>query len=931
MVGARVRGTTDFRGCRLRVPAPVDKVGAHRQHADRYALSLASAEIDGRLLLDHQFTALGGVSLYQATIRNSLSLNTARLESRRHDVPALDAEDMRLVGSMIWVNPSPSEQPMSNQWNIAGRMVLRRAEIGSDVKLEHCRWAVAGAISLADPPDRSNRVKVDHISGGIDARACNVSGQFRIGEGCLVARWKAPPSRRVNEDVGSGVYGAALDGWKMSIGKGVRIEGGKVPARFTGPILLNDSNVSHGIIMLGQVHLPSLDVATEKIAEAFDLSDAQVTGLVRMRCKLSGSLNLRRSSIDGTLELQRIEYNRPALLPGNCSKDCKTGTATVLDLSSATVSGALHLGGLSMDEESRAVWRLMEGIRRAEVLDRTLGKFVDLYRIHQRVAVFRTADILGGEVLSGSARQLRRLFAEHAPVQNDELVRAFVLLHFEHVVNDLGPRTIGTLPPAEEQDDGWLFRDCEYAFNGNWHKADLHVARNYRIERLNERQTARDDAVVTEFMYRVGPFRFLPANHDLVTGIEKGVTSENDPQVLEALRIYACENFARPVVIDLRGLTCRAFDDNDASVWEQLGDQREWRLLLDGINFVQLDRTDPKERSKGSNADEEESGADSDHVTARPLPGDQSGGAMPDSPLEENALLKPAILREHRRKMLHAFSAGQRVKRWRRISNLATDSEFSPQPFETFARAYAQSGEHSMAETIISAQKRLQWMRISKASRHSIRSRSTRAAMLTVLWALPFAILTVIATGPWPTLSLSNSLFSALFVTWLFFYLAVQIWPWILLSAGWLFDVGFRFGLRPASAVQTFLLCLLAGAAGTIALRHEIKPVDQFHFVPVSQRLESKGEFRVAARAKIPTDVAVEGCNVVSDSVVDRAIYAFDVFVPLIDVRQECGFTIKDTSGWVRVLKSIYAALGWVVVSLTLLTISGMLRRDIEK
>jgi hypothetical protein len=55
------------------------------------------------------------------------------------------------------------------------------------------------------------------------------------------------------------------------------------------------------------------------------------------------------------------------------------------------------------------------------------------------------------------------------------------------------------------------------------------------------------------------------------------------------------------------------------------------------------------------------------------------------------------------------------------------------------------------------------------------------------------------------------------------------------------------------------------------------------------------------------------------------------VFVPLLDVRQECAFTIERTAYFVRALKTLYAALGWVVVSLTLLTISGVLRRYLEK
>lgn len=61
--------------------------------------------------------------------------------------------------------------------------------------------------------------------------------------------------------------------------------------------------------------------------------------------------------------------------------------------------------------------------------------------------------------------------------------------------------------------------------------------------------------------------------------------------------------------------------------------------------------------------------------------------------------------------------------------------------------------------------------------------------------------------------------------------------------------------------------------------------------------------------------------------------YALDVFVPLLDLKQEdkCSITTRDDEwGW-RALKNLYAILGAIVTSITLLTVSGMLRRYIER
>jgi hypothetical protein len=938
MVGARVHGTVDLRGSRLHAPAPTQETYASRRYADRFALSLASATIDGRLLLDHDFTARGGVSLFQATIRNSLSLNSARLESLDYEVPALDAEELRLAGSLTWVNGAPALRPddedqRKDEWHVAGRIILRRAEIGGDVKLEHCRWAETGAFSIKDGPGTRTGKRVDHISGGIDARALNVAGQLRIGEGCRVARWRAPPARRAEEDVGSGVFGPSLDGWKALIGKGVRIEGGKTPALFLGPIFLNDSNIDHGIIMLGAVKLPEVDVATEKIAEAFDLSDARVKGLVRMRCTLSGSAVLRRASIEGTVELQKLEFRRPLLAPGNPDKDCETGMATLLDLSSTMISGALHLGGLSMEEPQAG-----SGIRRAlarremsmEPLSSAKAEIGTEYRLENDIAIWIGSLRPGDppELLTGEAEQLRQMFARHRPRTSARSVREFARLRLRHVVEDHGINTVRRLGRPKRCGDDWLLRNCEFRHSGSLHKADLVIDETYKLEVRNERETARDDAITPQDHFRIGPFRFPRA-----VRARQGAV-QNAGLVAPAIAAYFETHAPRQVIIDLRGLTCRTFDDVEASAWAQLGDQREWRLLLDGIGFSQFDRTDPKERSAPIKAAAE----------ASPAPPAPAGRPPVKRNLWQRAIRLVAAgaskLPNPRTDMLHSVVAGQDVAGWAGVSPLAENREYSPQPFETFARAYIRSGDHAEADDVISAQKRLEWMNIHNASRKHITQYKGRMAVWTALWALGFSLAIFLTFFLFPRTNPSPGIIIGYFlilwamgfflILWGTFYGAVRSWPYLLIFIGWLFDKAFRFGLKPARAVQTLTLCLLLGVIGANVLSSFITPVESIHHVHVI-RTYLNGRHAEYAQAEVPADVAVEGCNVVSGSFLDRAVYAFDVFVPLIDVRQECAFTIAPGSDWIRWLKALYAALGWIVVSLTLLTISGVLRRDLEK
>lgn len=66
---------------------------------------------------------------------------------------------------------------------------------------------------------------------------------------------------------------------------------------------------------------------------------------------------------------------------------------------------------------------------------------------------------------------------------------------------------------------------------------------------------------------------------------------------------------------------------------------------------------------------------------------------------------------------------------------------------------------------------------------------------------------------------------------------------------------------------------------------------------------------------------------------IEPALYALDVFVPLLDLRQEskCEVSSARYAMLWRLLKSAYAILGWISTSALLLTISGLVRREIER
>ena len=79
---------------------------------------------------------------------------------------------------------------------------------------------------------------------------------------------------------------------------------------------------------------------------------------------------------------------------------------------------------------------------------------------------------------------------------------------------------------------------------------------------------------------------------------------------------------------------------------------------------------------------------------------------------------------------------------------------------------------------------------------------------------------------------------------------------------------------------------------------------------------------------------------------ISPALYALDVFIPLVDLRQESkceigrandatlyeGFTIGDSRidevALGRFFKALYALSGWLLISLAILTFSGVLQRQ---
>jgi len=170
-----------------------------------------------------------------------------------------------------------------------------------------------------------------------------------------------------------------------------------------------------------------------------------------------------------------------------------------------------------------------------------------------------------------------------------------------------------------------------------------------------------------------------------------------------------------------------------------------------------------------------------------------------------------------------------------------------------------------------------------------------------------------------------------------------------------LYRLGFRYGLSAPRAVLTMLMFLVLGWAGvSVANRIGVLVVEP---APVASVLvKSSGSDTTTIPYSSPS---ADTPDVTCGDRINNFLYAVDVFIPLLDLKQaaRCDIraprgtdvsprqvfeqgstglrrrftaTLKSLVKWPitwEVLKLIYAVLGWLVISLAILTFSGTLRR----
>lgn len=272
--------------------------------------------------------------------------------------------------------------------------------------------------------------------------------------------------------------------------------------------------------------------------------------------------------------------------------------------------------------------------------------------------------------------------------------------------------------------------------------------------------------------------------------------------------------------------------------------------------------------------------------------------------------------------------------------------KFVPQAYDVFSLAYRKAGEYLTADRILVEKKdalnalylwRL-WRRWYSPTWYFYPRLLFAAAFLQLFFMNRSERWLFVET--WHT-GLTYSVFGIATLVFL---------GWPIVAAGFqtLFRHLFLYGLSTERALGVFAAAILIGWVGVHAARN-----GQVDIAPVWTMGEGALSDHVALVREVPPEPGNPGAEGVlrdqaravtaTPSLCDRDVssllYALDLFIPLVDLDQERRCTIRealpgstwdDYFGW-RVAKAVYELLGWIITSLMILTITGVLRRDLER
>jgi hypothetical protein len=135
--------------------------------------------------------------------------------------------------------------------------------------------------------------------------------------------------------------------------------------------------------------------------------------------------------------------------------------------------------------------------------------------------------------------------------------------------------------------------------------------------------------------------------------------------------------------------------------------------------------------------------------------------------------------------------------------------------------------------------------------------------------------------------------------------------------------VAFGYGFSRWKALRTLLICIVVGWAMAYVADYGLNVP---HLSPLGKVLIANHSVSGNKAQEEDLKNAVD-----CDNRIQPFLYAIDVFVPVLDLKQQSACSIRrDRPVW-RYAEAGYKFLGWVLIPITLLTFSGILKKHLER
>ncbi len=889
-----------------------------------YALDLGGADVGGALGLHPNFVSSGGVNIADATIGGGIWAAGASIEPADIglSMEALFAQYVQVEGPAFLCDDTVSVAAKRfragavNLYGarISGALVLE----GADVKVGDVQQPPSEALNLCSASLPTDVFLRDSKCGPIDIPTIDLSRVNIGGVLCINSSADAPLERleatsmTVGGDLtlygtiaSTDLSGSTIDGSvqiegaaaapiesltarTLAIGRNLELSGSVSNADFSGSTITGNAEIE------GTAESPINTVTATgvKVGGAVTL-----TGFLAATCDLSGAV------IDGDVRLGVTvdDATQPFVL------DSSSRTPPVLKLVGASVGSTLKVEKIVTIVPKPAAnprfrtaallsypgWRLAEALIPSD----------DLRDVAIGALLYRPDGTAPMVILTGQSGSIHQFNEDHSPLlEREEQVAQYLSFFCQYVWGDSGAfRVVGDevrvqpLPPDDPTvneasavfgrqpgDGSWLaVAEVEYG-------TDLYRA-TFVVDSSGDVAMIADDALGQgrgpEVIYDPPVRRIrIESEHDDDTWPVPSpsgfafVSDEANPEwtdVQRALRRNAKEqtrlsiDLSATPSIDLRGLRVASLSDGEGKNWNLSEDTASWSAgpkLWLRLGGFEYGRIERLPPAAIRGANPQQRIDRRVEFGETARQDDATYGGGEADRSEAGEALTPEELVAYRRSWLRA--------QYRTYP--PDDIEYRAQPYQQLARVWRAAGQFAEADAI--AHDKLELEKVLLVKTNLTFTQQIRNSVSRSLWRL-----------------------ARLF---------------------------FGFFLNPWRAFAWFAALWLVGVVGMFVFSGVLK-IDASAVATVVA--SDGGIERVVVEEQAIAEPREE---VPCGDHISKLAYPLDVMLPLIDLRQESRCQLSRQGHWLvfdwAFVKSLYAVIGWIMLSGFIITLSGVMRRRIE-